>query len=56
MGGRHEGSHGGRQSCGPAAAGTAGAAYAEIAVSANDAKVKLVNGKTEVQKSPPPTP
>ena len=35
-------------------AGTAAAAYAEIAVSANDAKVKLVNGKAEVQKSPPP--
>jgi WD40 repeat protein len=34
-------------------AGTAMAAYAEIAVSANDAKVKLVNGKVEVQKSPP---
>ena len=34
-------------------AGTAVAAYAEIAVSANDAKVKLVNGKVEVQKSPP---
>lgn len=33
--------------------GTAAAAYAEIAVSANDAKVKLVNGKVEVQKSPP---
>jgi hypothetical protein len=31
-------------------AGTAAAAYAEIAVSANDAKVKLVNGKQEVQK------
>lgn len=30
--------------------GTAAAAYAEIAVSANDAKVKLVNGKVEVQK------
>ena len=35
-------------------AGTAAAAYAEIAVSANDAKVKLVNGKQEVQKSPLP--
>jgi DNA-binding beta-propeller fold protein YncE len=34
-------------------AGTAVAAYAEIAISANDAKVKLVNGKVEVQKSPP---
>jgi DNA-binding beta-propeller fold protein YncE len=34
--------------------GTAAAAYAEIAVSANDAKLKLVNGKAEVQKSPPP--
>jgi hypothetical protein len=33
---------------------TAAAAYAEIAVSANDAKVKLVNGKQEVQKSPLP--
>ena len=32
--------------------GTAAAAYAEIAVSANDGKVKLVNGKVEVQKSP----
>ena len=35
-------------------AGTAAAAYAEIAVSANDAKVKLVNGKQEVQKGPLP--
>ena len=34
--------------------GAAGAAYAEIAISANDAKVKLVNGKQEVQKDPPP--
>lgn len=34
--------------------GTTAAAYAEIAVSANDAKLKLVNGKAEVQKSPPP--
>ena len=34
--------------------GTAAAAYAEIAVSANDAKLKLINGKAEVQKSPPP--
>src|SRR5262245_39386997 len=33
-------------------AGTAGAAYAQIAVSANDAKVKLVNGKVEVVQSP----
>ncbi len=32
---------------------TGAAAYAEIAVSANDAKLKLVNGKAEVQKSPP---
>jgi DNA-binding beta-propeller fold protein YncE len=35
-------------------AGASAAAYAEIAVSANDAKLKLVNGKSEVQKSPPP--
>jgi DNA-binding beta-propeller fold protein YncE len=35
-------------------AGTGVAAYAEIAISANDAKVKLINGKVEVQKSPPP--
>src|SRR5262245_65775964 len=34
-------------------AGLAGAADAQIAVSANDAKVKLVNGKVEVVKSPP---
>jgi DNA-binding beta-propeller fold protein YncE len=34
-------------------AGSAVAAYAQLAVSANDAKVKLVNGKTEVVKSPP---
>src|SRR5438128_2601713 len=34
-------------------AGTAAAAYAQLAVSANDAKVKLVDGKIEVQKSPP---
>jgi hypothetical protein len=34
---------------------TAAAAYAEIAVSANDAKVKLVNGKQEV-RAPCPTP
>ena len=34
-------------------AGTAAAAYAQIAISANDAKVKLVNGKVEVAKSPP---
>jgi DNA-binding beta-propeller fold protein YncE len=34
-------------------AGTA-AAYAQIAVSANDAKVKLVNGKVEVVQSPRP--
>lgn len=32
----------------------AAAAYADIAVSANDAKLKLINGKAEVQKSPPP--
>src|SRR5581483_727230 len=31
----------------------AGAARAEIAASSNDAKVKLVNGKVEVQNSPP---
>ncbi len=35
-------------------AGTAAAAYAQLAVSANDAKVKLVDGKVEVQKSPSP--
>jgi DNA-binding beta-propeller fold protein YncE len=35
-------------------AGSAVTAYAQLAVSANDAKVKLVNGKTEVVKSPPP--
>ena len=34
-------------------AGTAAAAYAQLAVSANDAKVKLVDGKVEVQKNPP---
>jgi DNA-binding beta-propeller fold protein YncE len=34
-------------------AGTAAAAYAQLAVSANDAKVKLVNGKTEVVKGAP---
>ena len=34
--------------------GSAAAAYAQLAVSANDAKVKLVNGKVEVVKSPPP--
>jgi DNA-binding beta-propeller fold protein YncE len=34
-------------------AGTAVAAFAQLAVSANDAKVKLVDGKVEVQKSPP---
>ena len=32
---------------------TAGAAYAQLAVSANDAKVKLVNGKVEVVKGAP---
>jgi DNA-binding beta-propeller fold protein YncE len=32
----------------------AGASQAQIAVSANDAKVKLVNGKTEVVKGAPP--
>ena len=35
-------------------AGTAAAAYAQLAISANDAKLKLVDGKVEVQKSPPP--
>jgi DNA-binding beta-propeller fold protein YncE len=35
-------------------AGTAAAAYAQLAISANDAKLKLVDGKAEVQKSPPP--
>jgi DNA-binding beta-propeller fold protein YncE len=35
-------------------AGTAVAAYAQLAISANDAKLKLVDGKTEVQKSPAP--
>ena len=34
-------------------AGTAAAAYAELAISSNDTKVKLVDGKTEVQKNPP---
>jgi DNA-binding beta-propeller fold protein YncE len=34
-------------------AGSAVAVQAQIAVSANDAKVKLVNGKVEVLKSPP---
>jgi DNA-binding beta-propeller fold protein YncE len=33
--------------------GSTAAAYAQIAVSANDAKVKLVNGKVEVVKGPP---
>ncbi len=33
-------------------AGSAAAAYAQLAVSANDAKVKLVNGKTEVVAEP----
>ena len=33
---------------------TAGAAYAQLAVSANDAKVKLVNGTVEVVKGAPP--
>ena len=32
-------------------AGTVGAASAQLAVSANDAKVKLVDGKVEVVKS-----
>lgn len=31
----------------------AGAAHAQLAISANDAKVKLINGKVEVQESPP---
>lgn len=35
-------------------AGSTAAAYAQLAVSANDAKVKLVNGKTEVVANPPP--
>lgn len=34
-------------------AGSAIAAHAQLAVSANDAKVKLVNGKTEVVQNPP---
>jgi hypothetical protein len=34
-------------------AGTAAAAYAQIAISANDTKLKLVDGKAEVQKGPP---
>jgi DNA-binding beta-propeller fold protein YncE len=34
-------------------AGTGVAAYAQLAISANDAKLKLVDGKAEVQKSPP---
>ena len=33
--------------------GTGAAAFAELAVSSNDSKLKLVNGKTEVQKGPP---
>jgi len=33
--------------------GGAGAAHAQIAISANDAKVKLVNGKVETVMSPP---
>src|SRR5678815_4893490 len=33
--------------------GAAGAASAQLAVSANDAKVKLINGKVEVRKDPP---
>ena len=35
-------------------AGGTAAAHAQLAVSANDAKVRLVNGKTEVVQSPPP--
>ena len=35
-------------------AGTAASAYAQLAISANDAKLRLVDGKVEVQKSPPP--
>jgi len=35
-------------------AGTAVAAYAQLAVSANDSKLKLVDGKTTVQKGAPP--
>jgi DNA-binding beta-propeller fold protein YncE len=34
-------------------AGTAAAAYAQIAISANDTKLKLVDGKAEVQKGTP---
>ena len=34
-------------------AATPAVAHAEIAISANDAKLKLVDGKSEVQKSPP---
>ena len=34
-------------------AGTAVAAYAQIAISANDSKLKLVDGKAEVQKGAP---
>jgi DNA-binding beta-propeller fold protein YncE len=34
-------------------AGTAAAAYAQIAISANDGKLKLVDGKAEVQKGAP---
>jgi hypothetical protein len=53
-GGRHVGSYtGGASWQRLMVAGTAAAAYAEIAISANDGKVKLVNGKVEVQKSPP---
>jgi lactonase family protein with 7-bladed beta-propeller len=35
------------------AAGTVATAHAQLAISANDAKVKLINGKAEVQKNPP---
>jgi DNA-binding beta-propeller fold protein YncE len=33
-------------------AGTAATAHAQLAISANDAKLKLVDGKTQVQKNP----
>ena len=36
--------------------GTTAAAYAEMAVSANDSKVKLVNGSVEVLRARHPTP
>ena len=49
----HEGSQG-RRRVSVLLLGTTAAAYAEMAVSADDSKVKLVNGSVEVLKSPPP--